>query len=60
MVFFNELTYMNFKHKISFRGELGMDTGCNESIALVLVMPASDDFRYFHASKTENFENMPT
>ena len=51
---------MNFKHKISIRGELGVDTGCNESIALVLVMPASDDFRYFHASEPENFENMPT
>ena len=51
---------MNFKHKISIRGELGVDTGFNESIALVLVMPASEDFRYFHASEPENFENMPT
>ncbi len=33
MVFFNELTYMNFKHKISIRGEFGVDTGSNESIA---------------------------
>jgi hypothetical protein len=50
---------MNFKHKINIRGELGVDTGSNESIAFVLVMPARDDFRYFHASEPENFENMP-
>ena len=55
MVFFNELTYMNFKHKISVRGELGMDR-LDESIAFVLVIPARDDFRYFHASEPKNFE----
>ena len=42
---------MNFKDKIRVCGELGVDTGCNESIAFVLVIPARDDFRYFHASE---------
>lgn len=37
--------------KIRVCGELGVDTGCNESIAFVLVIPAKDDFRYFHASE---------